>query len=82
RISVGIPFTFIQVKILPCWNKEFSLNAICVKPFTSGGTRLRLTNAEAMFVAHLNGDDFAILYEISHIRPSVQEHCEHIAKSL
>lgn len=43
--------------------------------------RLRLTNAEAMFVAHLNGDDFAILYEISHIRPSVQEHCEHIAKA-
>ncbi|ATO19867.1 histidine kinase [Acinetobacter sp. LoGeW2-3] len=43
--------------------------------------RLRLTNAEAMFVAHLNGDDFAILYEISHIRPSVQEHCDHIAKA-
>lgn len=41
--------------------------------------RLRLTNAEALFVAHLNGDDFAILYEISHIRPSVQEHCERIA---
>ncbi|WP_347454806.1 EAL domain-containing protein [Acinetobacter thermotolerans] len=43
--------------------------------------RLRLTNAEALFVAHLNGDDFAILYEISHIRPSVQEHCDRIAKA-
>jgi len=43
--------------------------------------RLRLTNAEALFVAHLNGDDFAILYEISHIRPSVQEHCQRIAEA-
>ncbi|WP_180034411.1 MULTISPECIES: EAL domain-containing protein [unclassified Acinetobacter] len=43
--------------------------------------RLRLTNAEALFVAHLNGDDFAIVYEISHIRPSVQEHCERINKA-
>jgi diguanylate cyclase (GGDEF)-like protein/PAS domain S-box-containing protein len=43
--------------------------------------RLRLTNTEALFVAHLNGDDFAIVYEISHIRPSVREHCERIAKA-
>lgn len=43
--------------------------------------RLRLTNAEAMFLAHLNGDDFAIVYEISHIRPSVQQHCERISKA-
>lgn len=43
--------------------------------------RLRLSNAEALFVAHLNGDDFAIVYEISHIRPSVIEHCERIAKA-
>ena len=43
--------------------------------------RLRITNAEALFVAHLNGDDFAILYEISHIRPSVQEHCDRISKA-
>ncbi|MCW8038961.1 MULTISPECIES: EAL domain-containing protein [Acinetobacter] len=43
--------------------------------------RLRLTNAEALFLAHLNGDDFAIVYEISHIRPSVMEHCERIAKA-
>ena len=43
--------------------------------------RLRLTNAEALFVAHLNGDDFAILYEISHIRTSVQEHCQRIAEA-
>jgi diguanylate cyclase (GGDEF)-like protein/PAS domain S-box-containing protein len=43
--------------------------------------RLRLTNAEALFLAHLNGDDFAIVYEISHIRPSVIEHCERIAKA-
>jgi diguanylate cyclase (GGDEF)-like protein/PAS domain S-box-containing protein len=43
--------------------------------------RLRLTNAEALFVAHLNGDDFAIVYELSHIRPSIQEHCERINKS-
>jgi diguanylate cyclase (GGDEF)-like protein len=38
--------------------------------------RLRLTNAEALIVAHLNGDDFAIVYEVSHIRPSVQEHID------
>ncbi|ANF82219.1 histidine kinase [Acinetobacter sp. NCu2D-2] len=43
--------------------------------------RLRITNAEALFVAHLNGDDFAILYEISHIRPSVQEQCDRISKA-
>ncbi|WP_436915196.1 EAL domain-containing protein [Acinetobacter gandensis] len=43
--------------------------------------RLRLTNAEALFVAHLNGDDFAIVYEMSHIRPSVQEHCERLTKA-
>lgn len=43
--------------------------------------RLRLTNAEALFVAHLNGDDFAIVYELSHIRPSIQEHCERINKA-
>lgn len=43
--------------------------------------RLRLTNAEALFVAHLNGDDFAIVYEISPIHPSIQQHCEHISKA-
>ncbi|PJI29285.1 putative bifunctional diguanylate cyclase/phosphodiesterase [Acinetobacter pseudolwoffii] len=43
--------------------------------------RLRMNNAEALFVAHLNGDDFAIIYEISHIRPSVQRHCERIAQA-
>lgn len=43
--------------------------------------RLRITNAEALFVAHLNGDDFAILYELSHIRPSVQEHCDRISQA-
>lgn len=43
--------------------------------------RLRITNAEALFVAHLNGDDFAIVYELSHIRPSIQEHCERIYKA-
>ena len=43
--------------------------------------RLRLTNAEALLVAHLNGDDFAIVYEISHIRPSVQHHCERMSKA-
>ncbi len=44
--------------------------------------RLRITNAEALFVAHLNGDDFAIVYEISDIRPSIQQHCERIYQSL
>ena len=43
--------------------------------------RLRLINAEALLVAHLNGDDFAIIYELSHIRPSVQQHCERITKA-
>lgn len=43
--------------------------------------RLRLTNAEALFVAHLNGDDFAIVYEISPIHLSIQHHCERISKA-
>ena len=43
--------------------------------------RLRLTNSEALFLAHLNGDDFAIVYELSHIRPSIQEHCDRISKA-
>lgn len=43
--------------------------------------RLRITNAEALFVAHLNGDDFSIVYEISHIRPSIQQHCEQLSKA-
>ncbi len=28
--------------------------------------RLRMTNAEALFVAHLNGDDFAILMKFQY----------------
>ncbi|OTG68212.1 histidine kinase [Acinetobacter sp. ANC 4470] len=43
--------------------------------------RLRLTNTEALFLAHLNSDDFAIVYEISHIRLSIQQHCEKINKA-
>lgn len=43
--------------------------------------RLRITNADALFMAHLNGDDFAIVYEISRIRPSVNDHCERISKA-
>ena len=43
--------------------------------------RLRLTNTEALLVAHLNGDDFAIVYEISHIRPSVQKHYETMSQA-
>lgn len=43
--------------------------------------RLRLTTPEALLVAHLNGDDFAILYEISHIRPSIEQHCSRIFES-
>ena len=43
--------------------------------------RLRLTNADALFMAHLNGDDFAIVHEISRIRPSIQGHCERIRKA-
>jgi predicted signal transduction protein with EAL and GGDEF domain len=42
---------------------------------------LRLTTPEALLVAHLNGDDFAILYEISHIRPSIEQHCSRIFES-
>lgn len=44
--------------------------------------RLRLTTSDALIVAHLNSDNFAIVYEISHIRPSIQEHCERITKAL
>ena len=43
--------------------------------------RLRITNSEALLLAHLNGDNFAIIYEISHIRPSIEQHCERIFKS-
>lgn len=44
--------------------------------------RLRLATAEALIVAHLNSDNFAIVYEVSHIRPSIKEHCDRIIKSL
>ncbi|MBP8064150.1 MAG: EAL domain-containing protein [Acinetobacter sp.] len=44
--------------------------------------RLRLVTAEAFIVAHLNSDNFAIVYEVSHIRPSIKEHCERITKTL
>ncbi len=44
--------------------------------------RLRLVTSEAFIVAHLNSDNFAIVYEVSHIRPSINEHCERITKAL
>lgn len=40
--------------------------------------RLRLSNVDALFLAHLNADDFVVVYEISHIRPSIQQHCDKI----
>ncbi|RKG48953.1 EAL domain-containing protein [Acinetobacter cumulans] len=43
--------------------------------------RLRLTNPEALFMAHLNGDDFAIVYEVSHLCPSVHDQCARINKA-
>lgn len=43
--------------------------------------RLRSTNPEALVVAHLNGDDFAIVYEISETQPAIQVHIDHIHKA-
>ena len=43
--------------------------------------RLRLTVPEAFIVAHLNSDNFAIVYELSHIRPNIEEQCELLSKA-
>ena len=45
------------------------------------GAAFTYHQCQALIVAHLNGDDFAIVYEISHIRPSIEEHCERITKA-
>lgn len=40
--------------------------------------RLRMSNTEALFLAHLNADNFAIVYELSHIQPPIEQICERI----
>ncbi|TLT51573.1 EAL domain-containing protein [Acinetobacter baumannii] len=44
--------------------------------------RLRLTNINAILVAYLNGDDFAIIYEISPIHPNIEQYCQNILQAL
>ena len=41
--------------------------------------RLRLNTVEAFLVAHLNSDNFAIVYEPTHVRLTIQQYCEKIA---
>lgn len=38
--------------------------------------RLRKTNPEALLIAYLNNDDFAIIYELSRHRPNIQHYCK------
>ena len=38
--------------------------------------RLRQTNTEALLIAYLNNDDFAIIYELSRHRPTIQHYCK------
>lgn len=40
--------------------------------------RLRQLNPHAFMVAYLNREDFAIVYELNHLRPSIQELCGQI----
>ncbi|WP_416202512.1 EAL domain-containing protein [Acinetobacter sp. ANC 4558] len=44
--------------------------------------RLRICNKKALFLAHLNGDNFAIVYELSTLQSSIQHMCEKITKQL
>ena len=44
--------------------------------------RLRLININAILVAYLNSDDFAIIYEISPIHPNVEQYCQNILQAL
>jgi len=44
--------------------------------------RLRLTNINAILVAYLNSDDFAIIYEISPIHPNIEQYCQNILQAL
>ena len=44
--------------------------------------RLQMCNSDALFLAHLNGDNFAIVYEQSHNCPSIHQHCERITHAL
>ncbi|PTV43431.1 histidine kinase [Acinetobacter oleivorans] len=44
--------------------------------------RLRLININAILVAYLNSDDFAIIYEISPIHPNIEQYCQNILQAL
>ena len=44
--------------------------------------RLRRVCQDVRLLAYLNGDDFAILYDISHLRSSVKQICERIFLSM
>lgn len=39
--------------------------------------RLRVTNSDALVIARLNGDDFAVIYEVMRGR-DIKAHCQHI----
>ena len=43
--------------------------------------RLRISNADALLVAHLSADDFAIIYEMSPLHPPIHQLCNNIVES-
>ncbi|MGE8643040.1 bifunctional diguanylate cyclase/phosphodiesterase [Acinetobacter vivianii] len=43
--------------------------------------RLRISNIDALLVAHLSADDFAIIYEISHLHPPIHQLCNNIVEA-
>ncbi len=44
--------------------------------------RLRISNIDALLVAHLSADDFAIIYEMSHLHPPIHQLCNNIVETL
>jgi diguanylate cyclase (GGDEF)-like protein/PAS domain S-box-containing protein len=43
--------------------------------------RLRISNIDALLVAHLSADDFAIIYEMSPIHPPIHQLCNNIVEA-
>ncbi|EPF87749.1 histidine kinase [Acinetobacter gyllenbergii] len=43
--------------------------------------RLRISNIDALLVAHLSADDFAIIYEISPVHPPLHQLCNNIVEA-
>ena len=43
--------------------------------------RLRISNIDALLVAHLSADDFAIIYEMSPLHPQIHQLCNNIVEA-